>query len=358
MRHLQRRPAPRHQTAVGRLALVVTMALLAAGCAGPREKLEVGLKEFPSDVVLGAHKTAEAPVFLPPDALPLVTPIVPAGVGPTHALTPTSLPLPPPPCPSADPLSAPKDPALTSVTQAPVAATYPFRNDGSFEISGANAQKGLLPISSSRTIGNVVDKGKGSFTYDVTSVFNGTTTVTSYRNEPLGTSDAFGPGIYITRITETTGTTTSTFDPTPDLLLLKFPIEVGTSWQTAGVDQTSKVGMAFTGTIHNKARVDACGEFLDGFTVVINGHLGDCQSVASPDPRVPGPQPVCPPDNGGQQVSPTEPSSFGATYVFGTQFGGITLQEHIVTDSQHSGSSDHVDNLATISKVPALPRSS
>ena len=331
-----------------RIAVIAVLALVGSACAGPREPLEVGLKEFPSDVVLGSQKEDLAtPVFLPPDALPLSTPLLPAGVSPPPAFTTTTLP-PLEACPSADPLSAPKDEALSSVPFPPAAGSYTFRNNGTFEVSGPNAQKGVFPELSTRTIKNIEELAPGKFTYDVESVLGDTTTVTSYRVEPPNGGDISGPGLFIAKISSSTrGGEVSTFDPTPDLALLKFPIEIGNEFQSLGVDQRTGTAMAFSVTVGVKSRVDACGQFLDAHTATVNGRISDC------DPTLPAP---CPPVPPGQQVSPDEATSFTAVYRVGTQYGGITLEEEVVTDTDTGGVRVHRENIATISAVPLLSR--
>lgn len=334
--------------------LLAALAVLATGCAGPKEPLEIGLKEVPSQVILGSQ-TEDAPpaVFLPPDALPIRLPSVPAGVAePPAPFAPTTAPAPASPCPAADPLSAPKVEALNGIFAPPVPATYPFRNRGTFEISGANAQKGVLPESSTRTIKEVVDSGGGRFRFQVESRFGATSTITGYKVEPSGTSEPGGSGLYITAITTTTDGQSSTFDPQPDLLLLRLPVEIGNEWQTAGVDQRSGTAMVFTGTTGVKDRVDACGTFLDAHTVTINGRIGECQDVAAPDPAVPDPQPACPPVPPGQAVSADSSTSFEGVYRIGTQYGGITLGESITTTTQQRSSSVNRKNTATISEPP------
>lgn len=349
------RIATRRHPRVAPAVIFAALAVVAAGCAGPREPLEIGLKEIPSQVILGSQtEDAPAAVFVPPDAFPIRLPSVPAGVAePPRPFTPTTTPAPPPPCPSADPLSAPKVEALNGIFSPPVPSAYPFRNRGTFEISGANAQKGVLPESSTRTVKDVVDSGGGRFRFQVESVFGDTTTITGYKVEPAGTSEPGGQGLYVTAITTSAEGQSSTFDPQPDLLLLRLPVEIGNEWQSAGVDQRSGTAMAFTGTTGVKGRVDACGTFLDAHTVTINGRIGECQDIGPPDPAVPDPAPACPPQRAGQAISPESSTSFEAVYRIGTQYGGIPLGEEIVTTTEQRSRSIHRENRSTINVVPA-----
>jgi hypothetical protein len=117
--------------------------------------------------------------------------------------------------------------------------------------------------------------------------------------------------------------------------------------------------MAYTVIVNVKSRVDACGEYLHAQTITVNGKIGDCQVVAV----APGPPadpvsapPVCPPQPGGQRFNPDEPSTFNAVYKIGTQFGGITLEEQVVTDTQAKAGSVHRENTATINKAPVMAK--
>lgn len=299
------------------VALLVAASTL-AGCAGPREDVDVGIREFPSDVLLGepdAPVVAPAPV--PPTAVVLTGPFlgdVPTagGGGPTTSVsrprtstpggsTSTTTPRAAARCPAADPLAAPAAVADNRSTTPPVAATYTFRNDGTFDVSGPNARKGVFPSSSTRSVRNVRTVANG-FTYEVAAELAGTTTTTRYQVIP--TSDVPGEaGLYIAAVrTEAPGATTSSFSPPLPLKLLEFPAIPGISYTSAGTDPATATSMSFTATIGNKVRVDACGTPLDAIKVDLTSG------------RVDGP---------GTNVE------FTATYAIATQFGGLSVQDTI-----------------------------
>src|SRR5438105_1531225 len=118
----------RHHTSRGAAGVALLVAvLLTAGCAGPKQDLDVGVSEVASDIVLGAPgkvpAPALAPVPLPPNGLPVALPPTVVGL-PQPPPLPEPVPfVPPVTCPSAPPLSVPKLVAPNDVTLPPAAAT-------------------------------------------------------------------------------------------------------------------------------------------------------------------------------------------------------------------------------------------
>lgn len=343
-------------------ALALALALVAGACAGPEEPLDVAVRDFSTDVVFGGEKEEAPATFLPPDALP--APAVAALALPRAipALTPptTAPPLVVVECPKADPLAAPRAEATNTVTAAPAEATYVYRNVGSFEVSGPNARKGVLPPESVREVQKVVVGADKTFTHEVRSTFGDTVTTTRYRTVPLGNGRSSG-GIFIASVVTKTGNDPAeTFDPEPDLELLRFPVVNGTNWQSAGADPRAGIVMAFDATVDVKRRVDACGSVLDAQVVKLDGNVAPCATATPPAPPAGTPvepqQPVtqCPPDRGGLSRSTRGGSEFRATYVIGTQYGGLTLQEETVVDAVDGGVGVHRENVATISREPEV----
>ena len=338
-----------------RLLTIVVLVALTAACSGPREPLTVGVKDFPTDVVLGSQ-TDEAPLpptFLPPNALPAPRAIISALPLPSDLTTPTTS-RPSLPCPAADPLSAPRREATNAVFGPPAAGTYVYRNKGEIQISGANAQKLSVPAETRRTVQNVVTAPDGTFTYDVVSELGDTTTTTSYRTVPIEAGGGTG-GIFITAITTKTGQEEEErFDPSPDLELLRFPIEVGAKWTAVGADPAARTTMTYTATVQVKQRVDACGTLLDGQVVRIDGNIAPCVDVKPPGAAPPGAPSVkqCPPSGAGATFRDNGASTFTATYVFGTQYGGLALMEDTVVDSNEGGAGAHREMVSTINSEP------
>lgn len=319
---------------------MLAMALLLGACAGPEAPLSVGIKEIPSDVELGVTARTEPTVApLPPIALPL-NPIGVDDIGPRPRILPPAATA----CPEADPLRAPAKEAVNTIDAPPAPGVQPFRNHGSFEVTGADAKEGRFPATSVRDVKEVyrmaVPGAVGSwFRFDVEATLGSLTTTTTYALLPEG-QDVFGsrPGLYIARVrAEFADGTSEDFRPAsfPGLLLLPFPASPGVEWSAAGADPRSGTAMAFTGRVGRKVRVDACGVPLDAWTVRIEGAFGES-------------------DGPGVAISPSTQTSFVADYALGTQYGGISLMDAIEIDRTSAQGNVHQENRATIGGEPAL----
>ena len=326
------------------LPLVLTAAL-AAGCAGPDRPLDVGFREVPTDVVLGAQTEPTSPAApagppvdvveteftLPPP--PSVVALPPPTFEVRDPATPVAPPLPQPSasaCAVVDPLQAPAVEAPSGIVAPPAEAAYIFRNVGTFEVSGADARQGAFPATSLRTVDVPFVSDDGSvFDFAVAETLGDITTKTTYRvvNEanPL-TGAAGGPGLYILRVQSTRADGSSTaFEPAPSLQLAALPLERGAVVEARGVDPLTATSMSFTSTVAGKARVDACGEPLDSFTLELTD---------------------------GQLISPTQDLTFESTYAVGTQYGGLLLRESTAFAGTDGDAGVSRTNTATISQVP------
>lgn len=327
------------------LPLLAAALALTTACGGPERPLDVGFKEVPSNVVLGAQSspTPQAPgpgpgpeqpplvpLPPPPSVLTLPPPVfeVPGdGPAPAPPLPPPSV----PPCPKADPLQAPELEAPTSVAAPPADGAYLFRNEGTFEVSGADPRKGTFPESSLRVVKTtfMTDDGR-VFDFTVADTSGVDTTTTTYR---VVTGDAVllavegtaEPGIYVTAVESRRGTEQSSFRPTPSLQLAAFPLQRGATVEARGVDVQTATTMSFTSTVTGKARVDACGTPLDSFTLELTE---------------------------GRLLSAQADLDFAATYALGTQYGGLLLRETVAFAGTESGAGVTRTKLSTISQVP------
>jgi hypothetical protein len=86
--------------------------------------------------------------------------------------------------------------------------------------------------------------------------------------------------------------------------------------------------MTFTTTVEGKARVFACGQPLDTWTV----HL-----------------------TAGRLTSPTQELQFDATYQLATQFGGIVVADTVAFTGTDNGDGIQRSNRAAIASVPRSP---
>lgn len=323
-------------------AVLPLLALLLAGCAGPRAPLNVGIKEVPGDVVLGGAKPQIKYVPIPPISLPVTPPGVSEFILPVDRE-----PLPSPQaCPSADPLQAPARQAVNTIAAPPPAGVYLFRNDGTFELTGPNAVRGTFPEISTRVVKNIfkfTEPGTSQpawFRFDVeASLVPVATTSTTYTLVPEHDGPGLPAGLYISRVrTAFSDGTKEDFKPAnlPGLLLVPFPASEGKTWEAAGADPRSGMAMAFTGRVGSKARVDACGVPLDAVVIHIDGDFG-------------------PSDGSGVVVSPGAQTRFVADYAIGTQFGGLSLMDTVEVDREFPAGSLHHKNHATIGSQPGLP---
>lgn len=299
----------------------------------------MGFKEVPSDVVLGAPTTTPAPDTGPADDSSGLVVLPPSIVTlPPPPFEISERPPPPAPsrpaCPSADPLRAPSVEAPSTIDAPPVNGQYLFRNQGTFDVSGPEARRGAFPATSLRTVVVVSRSEDGRvFDFSVSEVLGDITTKTTYRvvNTPAlgaaaeGTADA---GLYIRQIESTRPSgERAVFTPTPDLPLAALPLVRGAKVEARGVDPTTATTMSFTSTVAGKARVDACGEPLDSFTLELTE---------------------------GTLLSPRQDLEFAATYAVGTQFGGLILRETVAFTGTDGDAGVSRTNTATISQEPRL----
>jgi hypothetical protein len=315
---------------------VLGLLLLVTACAGPQRPLDIGFKEVPSDVILGAHGSptptpASAPPVStggvvappPPAVVALPPPTFDVAPEPPAPSTPTAA------CGTADPLQAPRREAPSSVSAPPAKASYVFRDVGTYTTSGADARKGTFPLTSVRTIGNVARSSSTNFTFDVAELLGNVTTTTTY--DLVGVSllpAARPPGMYLKQVRSVSGSSTSTFTPSPELQLASFPLVRGASVSSSGVDPESATTMQFTSTVTGKTRVDACGTPLDSWVLDLTA---------------------------GKLLSPSVNLEFSATYDVGTQYGGLFLRERSTFRGTDSNGGVDRALTATITTAPKVP---
>lgn len=337
-----------------RLVTLFTAFVLVA-CAGPKAPLSIAIKEVPSDVVLGAARRAELAVApIPPSALPINLTSIGVFESPVTERV-LGVPASPEACPIADPLAAPALEAVNTIALPPAPSSYLFRNEGTFDVSGANAKKGSFPSLSQRHVKNlfkVTTPGSPEVRYrfDVEVALGALLTTTTYSLIPEqsttppsldltggGDASATRAGLFIERVqSQFPDGSAEDFTPATPLLLLPFPISPGVNWNSAGSDVESGTAMAFSGVIGQKARIDACGVPLDAWTVRIDGRFGESE----------GP---------GMAISPSSQTSFIADYAFGTQYGGLSLMDTVEMDRTGPQGSIHQKNQGTINSEPSAP---
>jgi hypothetical protein len=204
---------------------------------------------------------------------------------------------------------------------------FQYRNVGSFTITAndGTARKGQYPLLSVRTVESK-PVGDGTFMYTVQERLGLAVTTTIYHLDPAS-------GIYLREISSTTadGGVDSFVANDDSLRLLPLPVVIGATIQGSAIDSRSATNMTIVGSVVGHSRVDACGTMLDAFRVDITE---------------------------GRITSPFKQVRFTATYNIGTQYGGLSLSEHVhyecdVNQYCDSGRDVETDNVATISSEPA-----
>lgn len=317
---------------------VAAVLLVAAACGGPTVPLEVGGKEIPVDIVLGAQGSPPPP---PPALAP--NPGFPGFIQPPiPRIEPGPQPTPAPlgACPAANPL----DPAvLVARKQAPlppVPATYSYRNRGTFQVG--DGPEVAYPRTMTRAVGGVRAIEGDNYEFDVTTDLASVRTTTRYRSLNSGlTPDR---GLYIVQVTTERASGTESFTPDTPILLMPFVTpEYGTNvedeidryrgeqYRSSGTDPLTQTTMVLEAAIRGKERVNACGRWVDAFDIEVTR---------------------------GTIVGPTKQIDFTGRYAIATQYGGLVVRDDIrITGTE--GPEAVVSRLrSTINRLPVPPDAS
>lgn len=283
-----------------RRVAIVLMAIALTACGGPKEPFELGLKEVPSDLLLGRQTKPPAPL---PAQVPPMTFFTDALAGPSASPTTLAPPIqerprPLPACTEADPRTPARLPVSVDVPRPPVPATYEYRTTGHVRAPGFRT----LGPTTVHEVANVRAALLGETYFDV-RVFEGEqVTSTTYHIVPR-TSLVVPPGLYISRV-DSGGV--AAFEPKPELLVLPFPALPGTTFAGAGSDGLTSI--SYDGKVEGTERIDACGTPLDGIKVSLaNGRATTGREAE------------------GSYVA----EEFTAVYVFATQYGGVSIADFV-----------------------------
>lgn len=303
-------------------AAVALLALALTACAGPKAPLQVGVRELPSDVVLGdrsQHPAQPVSVPVPPVALPLSPAQVPVvGLAPAYspddgaAPPPVPPPAPPAACDVGTPTAAKGLTVPDTVSRPPSAARYSYQARGGYEMSGANAAKVAFPDAMARTVRDVVQlpTAEPRYRFTVDAELGRSLTSTTYTLVPASTatSPVQAAGLYLTKVvTRYADGSTDSFTPAvaPGLLLLPFPTTPGTSFRQSGVDARTGTTLSYTATVGDPQQLDVCGTVIGTVPVHLDGQLGPS----------------------GGQLSPQAAQGFQADYAFATAYGGLSVYD-------------------------------
>jgi hypothetical protein len=282
-----------------RIRLAVLL-VVCSGCAGPRIPLSIGVRPVTTDVRLGGRHH----VSPPPPAEPLIiaSPFVPPAVRP-HGDTVAPVPPPAEPCPAADPLAAVRHEIRARAAGPPAPATYVFRNDGSYAVTGTFSGKGdYKRVPSTRTIKDVSGT-PSDYTFTVEARFPSMPALATQYRVVTRAPDVFtSEGIFITD-SSVPGTSGSVVHLhwDPPVQLLPFPAANGAQWTVLSRDDATHTVYQAVASITGDMRVDACGTPLAAWRVEWSGNI----------------------------VTPGARDAVTAVYGVAPQYGGLVISDHV-----------------------------
>jgi hypothetical protein len=227
-------------------------------------------------------------------------------IAPPAKFSPPLPPSPAKPCPVASTSSYPKQPAASNVPTPvlPTAGVYAWRHAGTYV--SADAFGATLPLigTSDRSVQNVVRASDTTFSFDVVEkdVFTKEIVTTTWAVNTAGTTPTSrvpiappgaptppsagepGRGLAIQKIERRNPAThaiNSTFAPPLPLLILPLPVKVSDHFTSAAVDPTTAAVLQYDATVDGIARVDACGEIIEGFKVSGTENFADGATTSS-----------------------------------------------------------------------------
>lgn len=319
-----------------RIATAVCAIAITTACA-PTHRVTVGDRDIATDILLKGTPASPAP---PPPLQPGF-PLAPAPVtvpasGPVVPL-PQVAPAAPSRCPVASPLVGARDPVTPLPPGPPRAATYSYRQSGSYLIgSGSTARSGTFPSTLSHTISHVTTSSDG-WSYVDTDSSGMTVTYDVYPHqrpvsqEPVTTDDTGSSpteaGIYVSSFTyKRADGKVDTLTPQPELLVAPLPLNnVGATWHARGVDAATGIAVIVDGQIGAGPkfspaidRIDACGTVLQAYWVEYTLASNNSTTGVNPGGRVPSSALY------GRDINVT---FIGTRVAFATQYGGIPLEQ-------------------------------
>jgi hypothetical protein len=292
-----------------RAALVAVAVALAGGACGPGHAQHIGLKSTPLNLLYGDQRTTgpSVPAARPanaevqPTTFPsfIAAPVPLSGRDEPAAIdavaddtTPTRVAE--SACPAPSPLAVPAKEAGTIVDAPPKPGVYHFRRTGQLQTASLQDPRGYdaaqdapaRPLSPEvvREVRNVqVLHPPGQpeqFQFDVVEPGAGLRTTTTYLIDNTS-------GIYIERVvTERAGlpgapgqpTGVESFNPAPAIKIVTLPMAIdpfaggnlAPAQRGQGVDPLTGIEMQVDVQNQGRVRVDACGERLAGWKVLIN----------------------------------------------------------------------------------------
>jgi hypothetical protein len=280
----------------GRLVIVwLALGALSSGACAKAGEAGLQVKGYAADVVFAKRKTPTTPVVaaIPPTLTPeqAIADVPLPEAAPPSFTPPAKYVGPPivarPACRAATP-GATAAPAALTVPDGvrPETGQYRWNKSGSFALVGP--QNATFPVGGfeQRKIRNVVERSAGVFTFETLQPdLNGRyieviqwqvkPNAVAERQSALSVSASAGDperGLAIKAIDwisadgkPVAGATP--FHPLTALLVLPLPIVPGEQVNSAAIDPTNAQAVTYQATVGARDRVDACGEFVEGWKV-------------------------------------------------------------------------------------------
>lgn len=259
-------------------ALVAAAALLLTAC-GPHTDKTIGMRSTALSLQFARPDLAKR---IPPKVIVQILP-VPA-TGPTHVITgppPTTPPVELPPVPvSQCPKVTAALPLKESTQTSPRPGYYSFATKGSGAISdGTVVTSAPIPGLTQVTISAPIPVQPGTTaSIDGPPPASGVEqlyTVTTQLSDVVKQIDQLvvtATSINLVQRTVVDGRRTLTVTPTPQVKLIVFG-PVGSSWRSAGTDNSNAATLSYDGTISGITKVTVCGQPVNAYVVTYNETL-------------------------------------------------------------------------------------
>lgn len=289
-------------------ALVGSM-LSATACGPPEPPLDVGVREYQTDVTL---HDAEDPSL--DDPLVALLPLF-ALAPPPYTDEPDAIVSTPGTCRE---LGADRSSGEVpdTVTEPPAESTYVYGvQDGAAPEAAGSSAAAELTIRG-------IEPTAETFAYQIVAEQAGSVTRNRYERRD--------EGLFLTHAeTHASDGSRDAFNPVPALQLLPFPTEPGRQWQARGVDPHTGRTVTFDGEVVGRVAVDACGVAIDAWEVrLTSGSIGAGSAVRGQGG-----------DSGSAQADPAadeEPDAdtgwhmaFEARMAFAPQHGGLLVRSEL-----------------------------
>lgn len=288
-------------------AVLLVLALVAAGCGGPKPKLTFGGKAVPVNVSFGKPGEDDPRSRVPTELAP-----VPSGFGviPVPVGRQTTFVTEPPPPPAGPPkalcrIADPTDPKDLPKTEAgrdfggpPKNGVLPFRVDGSYTEDGDKVEyRGVL----TRVVSNARTEPDGSIHFTV-GTFGGKVAATSDYVSTQATDRI--PGAFALASISATGADLEgrpTFKAVKPLTQMQMRPTPGLAFNDASTDPLTGSAYTVSGKVIGKSRVDACGQLIDAWQVTLEQRF----------------------------VTPLQRVESQVNYWVATQYGGLIVKEAV-----------------------------